>query len=115
MKRTTQLTGLCFPDAALKSTNTVQSLLSHLIKPPKPRKLKEALQQKEELVKLPNRSTRRSKLADGRLSRKNSKSEDCQSPGVEGRLVYVLLVVLWKHTESLGFTEYGTGECTIIS
>jgi hypothetical protein len=54
MKRTTQLTGLCFPDAALKSTNTVQSLLSHLIKPPKPRKLKEALQQKEELVKLPN-------------------------------------------------------------
>lgn len=49
-----QLTGLRIPDSAIKPAKTVQALLAHLIKPPKPRKLAEALSQKEELLTLPN-------------------------------------------------------------
>lgn len=36
------------------STNDVQTLLSHIVRAPKPRKLSEALQMKEELLNLPN-------------------------------------------------------------
>jgi Ribosomal subunit 39S len=54
MKRTMQLTGLRIPDAAIMPAKTVKALLAHLIKPPKPRKLVEALEQKEELMNLPN-------------------------------------------------------------
>jgi len=49
-----QLTGVRVPDPAIKSTKTAQSVLSHLVTPPKPRKLIEALEQKEELITLPN-------------------------------------------------------------
>jgi hypothetical protein len=49
-----QLTGLRIPDSAIKPAKTVQALLTHLVKPPKPRKLVEALSQKEELLNLPN-------------------------------------------------------------
>jgi Ribosomal subunit 39S len=49
-----QLTGLRIPDSAIKPVKTVQALLAHLVKPPKPRKLIDALQQKEELLNLPN-------------------------------------------------------------
>jgi hypothetical protein len=48
------LTGVRVPDSALKSAQTAQSLLSHLVTPPKPRKLIEALEQKEDLITLPN-------------------------------------------------------------
>ena len=41
-------------DAHLKPSRTAQNLLSHLIIPPKARKLVEALAQKEELMTLPN-------------------------------------------------------------
>jgi hypothetical protein len=54
MKRTMQLTGLWIPDAAIMPARTVKALLAHLVKPPKPRKLVEALVQKEELMNLPN-------------------------------------------------------------
>jgi len=54
MKRTMQLTGLRIPDSAIKPSKTVQALLAHLVKPPKPRKLIDTLQQKEELLNLPN-------------------------------------------------------------
>jgi hypothetical protein len=49
-----QLTGLRIPDAAIMPAKTVKGLLAHLVKPPKPRKLVEALEQKEELMNLPN-------------------------------------------------------------
>jgi hypothetical protein len=49
-----QLTGIRFPDSAINSTKDAKSLLSHLVKPPKPRKLAQALQEKEQLVSLPN-------------------------------------------------------------
>jgi hypothetical protein len=49
-----QLTGIQFPDAAIKSSNTANSLLKVLVTPPKPRKLFEALEKKEDLLELPN-------------------------------------------------------------
>lgn len=49
-----QLTGLRIPDAAIMPAKTVKGLLVHLVKPPKPRKLVDALQQKEELMNIPN-------------------------------------------------------------
>jgi len=49
-----QLTGLRIPDSAIDSANTAQVLLKHLITPPKPRKLIDALVQKEDLINLPN-------------------------------------------------------------
>jgi hypothetical protein len=49
-----QLTGIRIPDAALKSANTAKAFLTHLITPPKPRKLVEALAQKPELIRLGN-------------------------------------------------------------
>jgi hypothetical protein len=49
-----QLTGIRLPDAAIKSTNTAKVLLNHLITPPKPRKLFEALEQKGDLFELEN-------------------------------------------------------------
>ncbi|TVY85030.1 hypothetical protein LSUE1_G001506 [Lachnellula suecica] len=54
LKRTLQLTGVRVPDSAMKSARTAQSILSHLVTPPKPRKLIEALEQKEDLLSLPN-------------------------------------------------------------
>ncbi|PMD55781.1 uncharacterized protein K444DRAFT_537093 [Hyaloscypha bicolor E] len=54
VKRTMQLTGLRIPDAAIMPAKTVKGLLAHLVKPPKPRKLVDALQQKEELMNIPN-------------------------------------------------------------
>ncbi|TVY16438.1 hypothetical protein LARI1_G005550 [Lachnellula arida] len=54
LKRTLQLTGVRVPDSAIRSTRTAQSILSHLVTPPKPRKLIQALEQKEELITLPN-------------------------------------------------------------
>lgn len=49
-----QLTGIRIPDAAIKSSNTAKSLLNILITPPKPRKLAEALEQKDDLIQLQN-------------------------------------------------------------
>lgn len=49
-----QLTGARFPDSGIQSAKIVQNLLSHLIKPPKPTKLTEALAQSPELLNLPN-------------------------------------------------------------
>ena len=49
-----QLSGIKFPDAAIKRSNTAGALLSHIIKPPKARKLIEALAQRETLLNLPN-------------------------------------------------------------
>lgn len=49
-----QLTGVRIPDAAIMPAKTVKNLLAHLVKPPKPRKLVDALQQKEELMSIPN-------------------------------------------------------------
>lgn len=49
-----QLSGIRFPDAGLKRSGTAEALLSHIIIPPKPRKLVEALARKEDLVSLPN-------------------------------------------------------------
>ncbi|KAF4635959.1 hypothetical protein G7Y89_g2130 [Cudoniella acicularis] len=54
MKRTLQLTGARLPDSAIRSAKTAKGLLSHLVAPPKPRKVAEALVQKEELLNLPN-------------------------------------------------------------
>ncbi|TVY42846.1 hypothetical protein LSUB1_G003757 [Lachnellula subtilissima] len=54
LKRTLQLTGVRVPDSAIRSTRTAQSILSHLVTPPKPRKLIDALEQKEDLITLPN-------------------------------------------------------------
>jgi hypothetical protein len=49
-----RLSGTRISDANLHTTNTVQGLLKHLITPPKPRKLVDALTQKAELISLPN-------------------------------------------------------------
>ena len=49
-----QLTGIRIPDPVIRSSNTAQALLRHLITPPKPTKLAEALKQKPDLVDLPN-------------------------------------------------------------
>ncbi|KAI9744115.1 MAG: hypothetical protein M1818_002267 [Claussenomyces sp. TS43310] len=54
LKRTMQLTGHRIPDAAINTVSTVQDVLNQLITPPKPRRLAEALELKEELVSLPN-------------------------------------------------------------
>ncbi|KAH7330232.1 ribosomal subunit 39S-domain-containing protein [Rhexocercosporidium sp. MPI-PUGE-AT-0058] len=54
LKRMMQLSGIRIPDAHLKSSKTASSLLKLLIIPPKPRKLVDALSQKEDLVTLPN-------------------------------------------------------------
>jgi hypothetical protein len=49
-----QLTGVRIPDNVIKSSNTAKALLNHLITPPKPKKLVEELNQKHDLVSLPN-------------------------------------------------------------
>lgn len=49
-----QLTGIRIPDPVIISSNTAQALLKHLITPPKPRKVNEALIQTSELTELPN-------------------------------------------------------------
>lgn len=49
-----QLTGIRISDSVISSSNTAKALLAHLITPPKPRKLVDALEQKEELLTLPN-------------------------------------------------------------
>ncbi|KAH6678376.1 ribosomal subunit 39S-domain-containing protein [Halenospora varia] len=54
IKRTLQLTGVKVPDAAIRSAKTAKTLLSHLVTPPKPRKLIDALAQQEDLLNLPN-------------------------------------------------------------
>jgi hypothetical protein len=54
LKRTMQLTGIRVPDSAIMSARNAQALLKQLIVPPKPRKLVEALEQKEDLINLPN-------------------------------------------------------------
>ncbi|CZT48256.1 uncharacterized protein RSE6_08929 [Rhynchosporium secalis] len=54
LKRFMQLTGIRIPDAHLGSSRTASALLKSLIVQPKPRKLVEALSQKEDLVTLPN-------------------------------------------------------------
>lgn len=54
MKRTMQLTGRRIPDSAINSITSVQDLVEHFVTPPKPRKVSEALAQKQDLLKLPN-------------------------------------------------------------
>ena len=49
-----QLSGIRIPDPVIRSSNTARVLLKHLITPPKPAKLVEALKQKSDLVDLPN-------------------------------------------------------------
>jgi hypothetical protein len=49
-----QLTGIRIQDPVIRSLNTAQALLQHLIAPPKPRKVIEALKQKADLAELPN-------------------------------------------------------------
>ena len=49
-----QLTGIRIPDPAIKSANTTQALLGHLITPPKSHKLSETLAQNEDLLRLSN-------------------------------------------------------------
>jgi hypothetical protein len=43
LKRVLQLTGIRIPDSAIQPSKTAGNFLSHLIKPPKPRKLAEAI------------------------------------------------------------------------
>ena len=62
LKRTLQLTGVRFPDSAIPSSNTAKTILNHLITPPKPRKLFDALKVKEDLLTLPNVSVYQSKI-----------------------------------------------------
>ncbi|KAH7403423.1 ribosomal subunit 39S-domain-containing protein [Cadophora sp. MPI-SDFR-AT-0126] len=54
LKRMMQLTGIRIPDAHLNATKTASALLKFLVVPPKPRKLVDALSQKDDLVTLPN-------------------------------------------------------------
>lgn len=54
LKRILQLTGVRISDAALNSVHSAQTLLNHLITPPKPRRLADALVQNEKLAELPN-------------------------------------------------------------
>ncbi|PBP27328.1 hypothetical protein BUE80_DR001643 [Diplocarpon rosae] len=61
MKRLMQLTGIRIPDSQLKA-RTPQQVLKHLVVPPKPRKLVEALKEKEELMTLPNVSIHKRRL-----------------------------------------------------
>ena len=66
IKRMMQLSGIRIPDNIITSTETIRSLLNHIIKPPKSHKLVEALSQNEELLGLPNVSVfpRRITLCD---------------------------------------------------
>merc|ERR1711977_394880 len=50
LKRMMQLTGIRIPDAHLNSTKTASALLKLLVIPPKPRKVVDALSQKEDLI-----------------------------------------------------------------
>ncbi|QSZ30990.1 hypothetical protein DSL72_000551 [Monilinia vaccinii-corymbosi] len=54
VKRVMQLTGVRIPDNIINSSSTAGKLLQNLIIPPKPPTLKEALDQEEELLSLPN-------------------------------------------------------------
>ena len=54
LKRTMQLTGIRIPDSAITPARNAQALLKQLIVPRKPRKIVEALEQKEDLINLPN-------------------------------------------------------------
>ncbi|KAI9715162.1 MAG: hypothetical protein M1812_006141 [Candelaria pacifica] len=54
VKRVMQLTGAHIPDVKIQGVTTVQSLLNALIKPPKPRKLVDALIANNRLAGLPN-------------------------------------------------------------
>jgi len=49
-----QLTGIRLSDALIASSNTASALLTHYITVPKPRKLAEELQNKDNLLELPN-------------------------------------------------------------
>ena len=49
-----QLTGIRVPDSAITSSNNAKALLSHLLTKTKPRKLVDALVQRDELIALPN-------------------------------------------------------------
>ncbi|KAI9673486.1 MAG: hypothetical protein M1817_002949 [Caeruleum heppii] len=53
-KRVAHLTGTRIADPVLSTSQTVSDILAHLLTPPKPPKLYDALQDKEELVGLPN-------------------------------------------------------------
>ncbi|KAG9233877.1 ribosomal subunit 39S-domain-containing protein [Amylocarpus encephaloides] len=54
LKRVTQLTGIRIADTAIQPSNTVKTLLSHLVKPPKPDKLIDALGDNQALKHIPN-------------------------------------------------------------
>ncbi|KAI9796972.1 MAG: hypothetical protein M1835_002495 [Candelina submexicana] len=54
IKRVMQLTGIHIPDVKIQGITTVNSLLNTLIKPPKPKKLLDALVENEDLASLPN-------------------------------------------------------------
>ena len=49
-----QLTGIRISDASIQPSKTVQALLRNFAKPPPPKTLFEALQEKDELLELPN-------------------------------------------------------------
>lgn len=49
-----QLTGIRIPDPLIRTSNTAHTLLKHLITPPKPNKVFEAIKQKTDLTQLPN-------------------------------------------------------------
>lgn len=53
-KRVYQLTGRAIPDAKLLQVDTAGQLLGLVVKPPPPRTVYEAVQQRGELTKLPN-------------------------------------------------------------
>ncbi|KAI9700777.1 MAG: hypothetical protein M1836_002146 [Candelina mexicana] len=54
IKRVMQLTGIHIPDVKIQGITTVNSLLNTLIRPPKPKKLMDALVENERLAGLPN-------------------------------------------------------------
>jgi len=54
LKRVFQLTGKRLSDSRLRSFSTADTLRALLITPPKPKKVVDALAQKEELLDLPN-------------------------------------------------------------
>ena len=49
-----QLTGRRIPDPDISAMTTPKSLLGHLIRKPKPKKIAEALLQKSDITELPN-------------------------------------------------------------
>ncbi|KUJ20361.1 uncharacterized protein LY89DRAFT_578754 [Mollisia scopiformis] len=53
-KRVLRLTGIRIPDSAIQPSKTAGAFLSHLIAPPKPRKLAQALQDQRPLTSLQN-------------------------------------------------------------